>query len=256
MGQGENVEITWLGQSGYAVRAPTGEICWIDPYLSDYVEEELGVPRVVASPADPNVDHVDAVVITHWHQDHLDPPTCRAIAKTNPAAVFVGPPSCVGRLAGWGVPRDHIVELGRGEEATVGPFVVRGTFARHDVAGWLAEDAIALVVDVAGIRIFHTGDTEYDARCLEAKAHGPFDVGIFVTNGSGGNMNAREAALMAHELEPSVAVPSHYGMWAPENYGPTATLDPQIFVDYCARLGGPPTLVLEHGVPTPLGTTS
>jgi hypothetical protein len=58
---------------------------------------------------------------------------------------------------------------------------------------------------------------------------------------------------MAHELAPGVAIPSHYGMWAPENYGPAATLDPQIFVEYCERLGGPPTLVLEHGVPTPLG---
>jgi L-ascorbate metabolism protein UlaG (beta-lactamase superfamily) len=244
------LEITWLGQSGYALRLPTGETCWIDPYLSDYVEDELGVPRIVAAPLDPQLDHVDVVVITHWHQDHLDAPTCKTIAKASPEAMFVCPPSCAGRLAGWRVQRDRIVELTRGEEASVASFGIRGTFARHDVPGWLAEDAIALVIDCGGARIFHSGDTEYDSRCLEAKEHGPFDVGIFVTNGSGGNMNAREAALMAHELAPGVAIPSHYGMWAPENYGPTATLDPQVFVDYCDRLGGPPALVLEHGIAT------
>jgi hypothetical protein len=28
-----------MGQAGFAVRAPTGELCVIDPYLSNYVEE-------------------------------------------------------------------------------------------------------------------------------------------------------------------------------------------------------------------------
>lgn len=47
----------------------------------------------------------------------------------------------------------------------------------------------------------------------------------------------------------------HYGMWSDERYGPGATLDPQLFVDACRRLGGPDTHVMELGgrVDVPFG---
>jgi L-ascorbate metabolism protein UlaG (beta-lactamase superfamily) len=40
------VELTWLGQAGYAVLAPNGELCLIDPYLSDYLREAQQLPRI------------------------------------------------------------------------------------------------------------------------------------------------------------------------------------------------------------------
>ena len=108
---------------------------------------------------------------------------------------------------------------------------------------------VGVVVEAGGFRLYHTGDTEYDARILSARALGPFDMGLFVTNGTGGNMSSREAALLAHQLGVARAVPMHYGMWADADYGADATLDPSVFVETCARLGGPPTAVLEVGVP-------
>jgi hypothetical protein len=39
----------------------------------------------------------------------------------------------------------------------------------------------------------------------------------------------------------------HYGMWPSEYYGPSATLDPAVFVETCARLGGPDTYVMRVG---------
>jgi L-ascorbate 6-phosphate lactonase len=247
------IEIRWLGQAGYSITASDGAVCWIDPYLSDLVEHELGMARIVPAPVDPRVERVDVVVITHWHQDHLDIPTCLTIAEASPGTVFVSPPSCVARLAGRGLHRERLRELVRGTRVQADPFLLRATFARHEVPGWLTEDAVGLVVETGQRRIFHSGDTEYDGRCLEARAYGPFDVGMFVGNGSGGNMTMREAALMAHELQPRLAVPAHYGMWSNATYGLTATLDPTEFVDYCARLGGPPTVVLDHGVSVQIG---
>ena len=241
------VSVRWLGQAGYAIEAPARELCLIDPYLSDYVEEDLGVPRVAAKILDPAETRATLLVATHWHHDHLDRPTCRELARANPELTFVGPRSTESRLRGWGIAPERIVSVARGESTSVGPFTVHALFARHDVPGWLAEDAIGVVIEVAGARIYHSGDTEYDSRCLEARRHWPLDAGFFVINGTGGNMNAREAALMAHEVGPRLAVPMHYGMWAPENYGPEATLDPAMFADYCARLGGPATTVLELG---------
>jgi L-ascorbate metabolism protein UlaG (beta-lactamase superfamily) len=68
-------------------------------------------------------------------------------------------------------------------------------------------------------------------------------------------MSGHEAALMASQLPLGVAIPCHYGMWAPEGYGahpgqdPAAapTLDPRLFADTLARLGGPQARVLELG---------
>ncbi len=247
------VDVTWLGQSGYSVRAPGGDVCLIDPYLSEYVLEELGVPRVAPIVLDPATAKVDVVVATHWHQDHLDRRTLVPLAAANPELRVVGPPSNTSRLGGWGIEAARIVPLERGASATVGPFTFHAVFARHEVPGWLAEDAIGVVVDVAGVRIYHSGDTEYDARILAVRQLGPFDLALFVSNGTGGNMNALEAALLAHQLAPELAVPNHYGMWAPEHYGPGATLDPELFVATCARLGGPPTRVLELGETLTLG---
>jgi L-ascorbate 6-phosphate lactonase len=239
------VEVTWLGQSGYALRSPGGQLLLLDPYLSDFVEHELGQKRIVPAPEGLLDEDVSAVLITHWHPDHYDPPTIRALVPRE-EVVFAGPPSVTGRIAGLGVAPERLVTLHRDDTATVGDFTVTAGFARHEVPGWLAEDALSLVVEVAGRRIFHSGDTEYDSRLLPMREHGPFDLGIFVSNGSGGNMNALEASLMAHQLAPAIATPAHYGMWADEIYGPGATLDPQLFVDTCARLGGPECFVFEH----------
>lgn len=250
---GAAVGLTWIGQAGYAIEAPGGELCLLDPYLSEFVLEELGLPRVAPIPLDPATTRADVVAITHTHHDHLDLTTCAALASANPEVVFTGPSSIVARLAGRGIDPARIVCVERGETVEIGPFTFHGHYARHEVRGWLTEDALAYVVEVAGTRILHSGDTEYDMRCLAVAARGPFDAGIFVTNGSGGNMHALEAALMAAQLAPAVAIPCHYGMWADEGYGSghgpggRPTLDPRLFADACERLGGPATRILELG---------
>src|SRR5207244_6841970 len=137
----------------------------------------------------------------------------------------------------------------RGESVTVGAFRLTAGLARHDVPGMLAEDAISVTVEVAGRRIFHSGDTEYDSRIRPVRERGPIDVGLFVINGTGGNMNLREAAFLAAELDVAVAIPMHYAMWRPEKYGPDATLDPHEFARRFHALSGRKGLVLEHAIP-------
>lgn len=242
-----DVEITWIGQGGYAVRAPTGEVLLIDAYLSDYVQDQLGNRRAVPPPFAVDEVEADVVVATHWHPDHLDPPTCRSIAARCPDAVFVGPSECTIRYAGWRIPAENIRTLDEGDTVEVGPFRLHAGFARHEVPGWLSEGAVSVVIEVGGLRILHSGDTEYDQRLRPLAALGPLDAGLFVINGVGGCMNVLEAALLAHQMNPAVAVPMHYGMWSDEDYGAEATLDPAVFEDYCRRLGGPATQVLGHG---------
>jgi L-ascorbate metabolism protein UlaG (beta-lactamase superfamily) len=241
------VGLRWLGQSGFELTAADGQSVLLDPYLSDWALEDIGTPRAIAPVVEPGDVRTSAVIATHYHHDHLDVLACPEIARRNPDAVFIGPPSIHARLVGRGVAPERVICLERDGTVTHGAFTIRGGFVRHEVPGWLTEDALSLAIEVDGVRIFVSGDTEYDSRVLAAARYGPFDVGLFVTNGSGGNMNALEAALMAHRLGPALAVPMHYGMWPDEYYGPDATLDPQLFVDACRRLGGPATHVMELG---------
>lgn len=252
---GGAVRVTWLGQAGFAVDAPDGTRCLVDPYLSDSLRQELGQARAAPIVLDPAAAEAAALVASHWHPDHLDPLTVKPLAQRNPGLRVLGPSGNTSRLLGWGLAREQIVPLDRGASTRVGPFSFGAFFARHEVPGWIAEDAIALTIEVAGTTIYYSGDTEYDSRCLAAREAGPFDLGLFVSNGSGGNMNAYEAALLAWQLAPRLAVPVHYGMWPAEGYGPGATLDPQSFVNTYRRLGGGETAVLELGETIVLGAT-
>jgi L-ascorbate metabolism protein UlaG (beta-lactamase superfamily) len=93
---------------------------------------------------------------------------------------------------------------------------------------------------IDGLRIWHSGDTEYDEH-LRRLARQELDVAFICINGGGGNMNAHEASLLAWQLKPRVAVPMHYGLWAEEDYryrgaAPDATPDPRPFSSTLARL--------------------
>jgi L-ascorbate 6-phosphate lactonase len=246
-------QITWLGQAGVAIRAEDGSTCLIDPYLSDALSVE-GHRRVPPIPLDPAATRIDVVATSHWHPDHLDRATCVEFFGVNPAITFLGPPANASRLRSWGIPEASIRALDRGDLIRVGPFSVQACFARHDVPGWIAEDAISFVVEVDDLRIFHSGDTDYDSRLLAIRQLGPLDIGFFSMNGTGGNMNALEAATLAAQLAPSIAIPMHFGMWAPEGYAPergmpwtSPTLDPNSFIDRYAQLGDGLSRILAVG---------
>jgi L-ascorbate metabolism protein UlaG (beta-lactamase superfamily) len=59
---------------------------------------------------------------------------------------------------------------------------------------------------------------------------------LLCTNGTGGNMNVWEAAVLAAQLRPDVTIPMHFGMWTESGYGPGSTLDPDQFRDLYQRL--------------------
>ncbi len=239
--------LRWLGQSGFEIVEPGGVSCLTDPYLSDWCARFSSNPRVPPVALDPAEARPALVVTSHWHDDHLDPEAIPIIARSSPETVFAGPPSCAIRCLWWGIEPHRVIALDRGQSCTVGPFRVTAGFARHDVAGMLAEDAISMAIEVAGKRIFHSGDTEYDLRIMPMRDHGPFDIGLFVINGTGGNMNAREAAFLAAELDVGLAVPMHYGMWRTEKYGEGATLDPHDFARRFEVATGRKGIVFEHG---------
>ena len=125
-----------------------------------------------------------------------------------------------------------------------GDLTVRTVHARHFFGLEPTPDAVGFVLQAGDVSVYHSGDTEYDSEII-ADTRG-VTASFISINGTTGNMNAHEAAMLAWLQGSRLAVPFHYGLWRDEDYGEGATLDPQLFVGTYNRLNpGGRTLVLE-----------
>lgn len=227
------VELLWLGQAGFAAKSTSATVAF-DPYLSDFCRTVFGLERLTTRPCSPTQVGADVVLISHWHEDHLDLDSAAEFADSG--AIFLAPPSCIARLVGRGIPARSVRPIDRGQSIALAGITVTAVPAVHQVPGFLTEDAVGYLLEIDGQRIYHSGDTEYHRSLLAAGDRGPIDVALLCVNGTGGNMNAYEAAILAAQLKPAMTVPMHFGMWTPEAYGPGGTLDPATFVDTYSKL--------------------
>lgn len=234
-----HVSCWWLGGSGFVFKTPAGAVIALDPYLSNCVEAMFGMKRAFPTPIEPEAFRADAIISTHWHEDHLDPGAIPIIARNNPGARFIMPPSAMAHALSWGLPRSQVVSFKPGDPLVLNDVTIEATPARHEagVAGWEVPDAVGVMLQIGNLKIYHSGDTEYDVRLRRLKSHQP-DVAMLCINGVGGNMDAHEAALLAWHLGAKQVIPIHHLLWANKNPSPDETLDPMLFVNTYKRLGG------------------
>jgi L-ascorbate 6-phosphate lactonase len=241
----------WLGGSGFVLKTPAGTQIYLDPYLSDSVNGIFGQSRAFPPPIAPEEARPTVVVSSHSHEDHLDPGTIPVIARHSPSTQFIMPPSALSRALGWGVPRDRATALTEGQSIHVEDVVISHAPARHvvDTPGWEVPDAMGVILTIGNLTIYHSGDTEYDIR-LRLLHRRTIDVFMVCINGVGGNMNAHEAALLAHQLNSRISIPMHHYLWATNTAGDEATLDPAVFAETYRKLGGSGRVVIpEIGMP-------
>ena len=232
----------WLGGSGFIFKTPAGRQVWIDPYLSDVVKTMFGIARAFPPPITAAEAKPDYIISTHWHEDHLDPGCIPELARRRPKARFIMSPGAMAHAVSWGLSPAQITTLVPGQVLDLGDVKLTAVTARHEagVPGWEVPDAFGVVMDFGGVRVFHTGDTDYDARIHRAVAATPLALATLCINGSVGNMNAHEAALMAWHLNAKSLIPHHHILWSrpPEKIPAYETLDPNLFATTYAKLGG------------------
>lgn len=224
--------IFWLGGAGFAFKTAGGKIVYVDPYLSDALDVFYSWKRLPGSPIPfaPAEVVADLVLITHAHEDHLDPHAIPDIAAAS-HAVFAGPTLCVEAMREWEISEERIVELNRGESQIIAGVPVSAVLAHHESpAGAAQPDAVGFVLDLDGVVVYHTGDTLYHPDLQTVKAFKP-DIMLVCINGQYGNMTPEEAARLTKEVEPAVVIPMHWGLVA-EN-----TADPVDFVAALAEEG-------------------
>jgi L-ascorbate 6-phosphate lactonase len=233
-----SLAIFWLAQAGFAFKTSAGKVVYIDPYLSDVVERVFGFQRMMSSPIGAEEVAADLVICTHEHLDHLDTEALPVMAR-NPRTHFAGPLECVKAFEKMGIAgeRRHLLE--EGGTADIAGIRVSGVYADH---GDLAPDALGVVLDFGGIRVYHTGDTAYRPPKFGAAIAARPDVLLPCINGRYGNMNSEEAALLLRDTGAGLAIASHFWMFV-EHGG-----DPALFLERCAQLApGAQAIVLKPG---------
>lgn len=242
--------VWWLGGSGFVFKTEASKQIWIDPYISDFARGVFGIGRAFPPPLATDEAAPDVVISTHWHEDHLDPGFIPALARRLPTVNFIMPRSAMARAVTWGLPTQQISPLAQGETLQIPGGTVTGVVARHEagVPGWEVPDALGVSLKLDGICVYHSGDTDYDPRIHRALTGTKFALATLCINGSVGNMNAPEAALLAYHLTVGAVVPHHHLIWdRPKDKIPTCeTLDPNLFAATYRKLGGRATVVLPE----------
>jgi L-ascorbate 6-phosphate lactonase len=223
----------WLYQAGVVVKSSGGTIVAVDPYLSESVMRSYKLPRGVPAPLDAADADVHALMATHSHEDHLDPDSIDGFLG-HERTRFIGPPMAVEKVVASGVSESRTTAVARGDVIQVGDINIRAVRARHMFGLEPTPDAVGYVLSSGNVSLYHSGDTEYDSEIV-ADTHG-VGTSLICINGTTGNMNVHEAAMLAWLQGAKLAIPFHYGLWNDADYGDGATLDPQQFANTYHRL--------------------
>jgi L-ascorbate metabolism protein UlaG (beta-lactamase superfamily) len=168
----------------------------------------------LAPPATPELE-VDAVLISHVHWDHLHIRSLRLLPRDTMIVVPRGAGALL-RRRGF----SNVVELAEGERAAIDGATLRATAAVHPIGGWASRgrtQAIGFVVEAAQT-IYFAGDTDLFDGMSSIAPH--LDVALLPIAGWGprlppGHLDPERAARALSLLRPAVAIPIHWGTYAP-----------------------------------------
>ncbi len=242
----EGLTFYWLGQAGFIVDIAGIRIV-IDPYLSDSLAEKYrGTPRphvrMMPPPVAPSdIGHIDYVLCTHAHTDHMDPGTLPGLLEANPTARLLVPRATRNlALDRSKVEGARLLTIDAGERVQLSPkLALTATRAAHENVERDPEGNHRFLgyflAGPAG-RIWHSGDcVPFDDLVEEVRRLEP-DIALMPVNGRRpelsdngvpGNFTLDEAITVACEVGASDLVAHHYGLFdfntlAPEAIDATA----------------------------------
>lgn len=178
------------------------------------------------------VTKVDAVLSTHYHNDHIDPFYASAVMKNIKEPVpFIGPEKSVEKWLSYGVPAERCITVKPGDVVKVKDdveIVVLDSFDRTclvtndvDVRGVcptdMDEKAVNYLIKTPGGNIYHSGDSHYSVYYAKHGKDHKIDValGSYGENpiGNQDKMTSVDILRMAEALGCEVVIPFHYDVW-------------------------------------------
>ena len=244
----DRLHLWWLGQSGFLVLW-RDEFLLLDPYLSDsltlkYATTDKPHTRLTERVVAPGrLGFVNAVTSSHNHTDHLDGETLAALLNANPSVEILVPEAnrafAADRL---GVAPERLRGINTELAVAMGGFTFHAVPAAHNE---LETDAhgchryLGYVVEAGSWTFYHSGDTLRYPGMAELLRCWKIDLALLPINGDkperrvAGNLDGREAAILARDIGAGVVIPCHYDLFE------FNTASPEEFAAECRAIGQP-----------------
>jgi L-ascorbate metabolism protein UlaG (beta-lactamase superfamily) len=194
------IPLTWLGHAAFRFDLPSGDRVYVDPFLT-------GNPS--CPPGELAPERVDAILVTHGHDDHVGDTVALARAFACPVIAQV---ELRGLLAAE-IGDDMTQALNKGGGTDLLGSRVTVTHANHSSSngGSYTGESCGFVVETPGEpTLYFAGDTNaFGDMALIRRIYEP-DVAILPI-GDHFTMGPREAAVAAELVGAGLVVPSHYG---------------------------------------------
>ena len=206
--------LRWLGHATVRLELDEAQFLF-DPFLVG----GIGPVRRRRKSPDLEVTPVDAVLVSHAHQDHLHLGSLRQLDRSTTLVV----PRNTGRLV-RALGFEDVHEVAAGDELTIGGVHVRTVPAAHDgrrMPFGPAAPAVGYVLD-GDERVYFAGDTDLFPGMADLA--GDLDLAILPIGGWGptlrsGHLNPTTAAAALRLLRPRTAVAVHWGTLWPVGMG-------------------------------------
>ncbi|WP_213989424.1 MBL fold metallo-hydrolase [Sodalis sp. dw_96] len=232
-----------LGQAGMVIKNHHDDVIAIDPYLSHAIEKNHPGTEFtrrfppVLEPED--ILDIDAILVTHFHDDHMDLETLLRVAEKRPDLPFYIPSVDARDIAAkYASLRRNVAPAITHETLHIGDFAITPIASAHSEYEKNAQGHdryIGYFIETNGLSFYHSGDTLVTAELEEELIRRKPDVMALPINGGDysrlkrgivPNMTFRDAADLYHSVGSDYLLPIHYDMF------PNNTDNPAHFVDY------------------------
>ena len=211
----------WLGHSSAIFEIAAKRII-IDPVIENAAPFPYITRRFSSSPINRSeFPHIDIVLITHDHYDHLEMKTIKELNKKD--VTFIVPLGVGTRIANWGVSFDKIKELDWNNSITFDslkitacPMIHYSGRSKNDKNKTLWNGYIIMNEEV---NIFWSGDSGYGEHFKEiGEKYGPFDLACIEIDGwNEGWPNTHlfpdEVIKVCQDINAKTLFPVHWGVF-------------------------------------------
>ena len=205
------IEIKWLGNSGFLIR--NSKVIYIDPHNISEGKEKA-----------------DLIFLTHSHYDHCSVADLKKIVKEGTKIIMT--PDCQSKILKFDVPV-HMQIVEPGQEVKIGEINVN-VLPSYNIdkpfhpkeEGW-----VGYLLKINNILIYHAGDTDKIPEMQKLTGHQGKNMIALLPVGGRFTMSAEEAADAAKLINPTLAIPMHFGSVAGTEE------DAKEFVELCKEIG-------------------
>ena len=228
---GRGVDLWWLGQAGFLISIAGLRIV-IDPYLSNSLGKKYAgtsfphermFPPPVGSDA---LIHIDWLLCTHAHTDHMDPETIGPLVRNNRDMQVLVPEAVRPTALERGVPESRLRGIDAGQTIDTGTVTISALPAAHEsfqLDSFGRHPFLGFILQGGGVTVYHSGDTIPYAGLAEALTGLEVDLALLPVNGRDalraangipGNLTLEEALSLADEMGARAMLGHHIDMFA------------------------------------------